>query len=147
MKAELSRQLRGDEDVRPQAYKDSLGFLTIGIGRLVDDRKLGSGLRPSEMDFMLANDIEDRTAALTKRLPWLYLLDDARQGALLNMSFQLGVEGLLGFKNTLELVRKGQFSDASANMLLSLWARQTPNRAKRIAEQMKTGIWQYAEGA
>ena len=146
MNAELTRQLRGDEDVRPQAYKDSLGFLTIGIGRLVDDRKPGSGLRPSEMDFMLANDIEDRTAALTKRLPWLYLLDEARQGALLNMSFQLGVEGLLGFKNTLELVRKGQFAEASKNMLQSLWAQQTPNRAKRMAEQMKTGVWQYTEG-
>ena len=146
MNANLTRQLRGDEDVRPQAYKDSLGFLTIGIGRLVDDRKPGSGLRPSEMDFMLANDIEDRTAELAKRLPWLYLLDDARKGALLNMSFQLGIEGLLGFKNTLELVRKGQFAEASQNMLQSLWARQTPNRAKRMAEQMKTGVWQYAEG-
>lgn len=147
MNANLARQLRGDEDVRPQVYKDSLGFFTIGIGRLVDDRKPGSGLRPSEMDFMLANDIEDRTAALTKRLPWLYLLDDARKGALLNMSFQLGIEGLLGFKNTLELVRKGQFAEASKNMLLSLWAQQTPNRAKRMAEQMKTGVWVFAPGA
>lgn len=146
MNANLARQLRGDEDVRPQVYKDSLGFFTIGIGRLVDDRKPGSGLRPSEMDFMLANDIEDRTAALTKRLPWLYLLDDARKGALLNMSFQLGIEGLLGFKNTLELVRKGLFSEAAKNMLQSLWAQQTPNRAKRMAEQMKTGVWQYTEG-
>ena len=146
MNANLARQLRGDEDVRPQVYKDSLGFFTIGIGRLVDDRKSGSGLRPSEMDFMLANDIEDRTAALTKRLPWMYLLDDARRGVLLNMSFQLGVEGLLGFKNTLELVRKGLFPEAAKNMLQSLWAQQTPNRAKRMAEQMRTGVWQYTEG-
>lgn len=63
------------------------------------------------------------------------------------MSFQLGIAGLLGFTNTLELVRKGQFSDAADNMLLSKWATQTPNRAKRIAKQMKTGVWQYAEGA
>ena len=146
MSANLARPLRGDEDVRPQVYKDSLGFFTIGIGRLVDDRKPGSGLRPSEMDFMLANDIEDRTAALTKRLPWMYLLDDARRGVLLNMSFQLGVEGLLGFKNTLELVRKGLFPEAAKNMLQSLWAQQTPNRAKRMAEQMRTGVWQYTEG-
>ena len=147
MTTELTRQLRGDEDTRPQVYKDSLGFFTIGTGRLVDDRKPGSGLRPSEMAFMLANDIAERTDELTKRLPWLYLLDPARKGALLNMSFQMGVTGLLGFKNTLELVRKGQFSEAADNMLLSNWAEQTPNRAKRIAKQMKTGVWQYAEGA
>lgn len=69
MNVELTRQLRGDEDTRPQVYKDSLGFFTIGTGRLVDALKPGSGLRPSEMDFMLANDIAERTDELTKKLP------------------------------------------------------------------------------
>ena len=146
MNEELTRQLHGDEDVRPQAYQDSLGFWTIGIGRLVDARKPGSGLRPSEMDFMLANDIDERTAALTKQLPWLYLLDAPRQGVLLNMSFQLGIDGLMGFKNTLELTRKGQFATAADNMLLSKWAAQTPERAKRLSDQMRTGVWQFSKG-
>ena len=146
MNTELTRQLRGDEDVRAQAYTDSLGYLTIGIGRLIDARKPGSGLRPIEMDFMLANDIDERTVALTKLLPWLYLLDSPRQGVLLNMSFQLGVEGLMGFKNTLELIRKGQFAAAADGMLQSKWAVQTPARAGRLAEQMRTGAWQFSKG-
>lgn len=144
VKAELTRQLKADEGVKPCVYKDHLGFYTIGVGRLVDDRKPSAGLRPIEIDFLLQNDIDDRIEQLTKRLQWFQNLDDARQGALLNMSFQLGVDGLLDFKNTLKLVEDGQYSEAADNMLQSKWAQQTPERAKRMAEQMKTGQWQYA---
>ncbi len=146
MKTELNRQLRGDEGTQPCVYQDSLGFATIGVGRLVDKRKPGAGLRPDEITFLLNNDIDDRIDQLTRRISWFQELDPVRQGVLLNMSFQLGVEGLLGFKNTLELVRTGQYEKAAENMLLSKWAEQTPNRAKRLATQMKTGVWQYAEG-
>ena len=144
MKTELIRQLKADEGVKPCVYKDHLGFYTIGVGRLVDDRKPGAGLRPMEIDFLLQNDIEDRTEQLTKRLPWFEKLDEVRQGALLNMAFQLGVDGLLGFKNTLKMVEDGRYSEAADNMLLSKWAQQTPARAQRMAEQMRTGQWQYA---
>jgi lysozyme len=146
MRYELTRQLIGDEDKRKCVYKDHLGYYTIGIGRLVDDRKPGAGLRDSEMEFMLRNDIDDRIEALGKRLPWFQNLDDARRGVLLNMSFQLGVEGLLEFKRTLALVEAGKYEEAARNMLVSLWAQQTPERAKRMSEQMKTGKWQYAPG-
>jgi lysozyme len=146
MRAELTRQLKGDEGVKPQAYQDHLGFWTIGVGRLVDTRKPGSGLRPEEITFLLNNDIDDRINALGRRLPWFLQLDAARQGVLLNMSFQLGVDGLLGFKNTLRLVERGDYAQAADNMLLSKWAQQTPERARRMAEQMRSGQWQYAEG-
>jgi len=70
-------------------------------------------------------------------------LDDARKAVLLNMSFQLGITGLLKFKNTLAKIEAGDYQGAADNMLKSLWARQTPNRANRLAEQMRTGQWQY----
>ena len=147
MKQELIRQLRGDEGVKTTVYADSLGYWTIGVGRLVDARKTSVGLRDSEIDFMLQNDVDDRINALTKALPWLQNLDDARKGVLLNMAFQLGVAGLLAFKTTLSLVEKGDYQGAAAAMLDSKWAQQTFNRAKRLADQMKTGVWQYAPGA
>lgn len=62
--------------------------------------------------------------------------------SLLNMAFQMGVDGLLGFKNTLELIRTGSYEKAAEGMLSSLWAKQTPARAKRLAVQMRTGVWQ-----
>lgn len=146
MTTNIVRQLNGDEDRRRQVYRDSLGFWTIGVGRLVDPSKPGSGLRDSEMDFMLANDIEDRVRALSARLPWFLNLDEARQGVLINMSFQLGVEGLLAFVNTLKLVAAGQYAEAARAMMQSKWARQTPERAERLARQMTTGEWQFAKG-
>jgi lysozyme len=147
VKSELTRQLRGDEGVRATVYKDHLGFSTIGVGRLVDPRKPGAGLRPHEIDFLLQNDVDDRIDALTRRLPWFQDLDDARRGALLNMSFQLGVDGLLAFERTLSLVRDGKYENAAAAMLQSKWAQQTPARAARMAEQMRSGLWQYAPGS
>lgn len=143
MKQELTRQLRSDEGVKAQAYQDHLGFWTIGVGRLIDARKPGSGLRPSEIDMLLQNDIDDRIEALTRRLPWFQNLDDARRGVLLNMSFQLGVDGLMGFKNTLRMVEDGDYMGAARNMMQSKWAEQTPKRAARMAEQMRTGRWQF----
>lgn len=137
----LAAQLRRDEGTRATAYKDSMDFLTIGVGRLIDSRKPGAGLRPDEIDYLLRNDINDRVAALTKELPWFDRLDEARQGVLLNMAFQLGTAGLLGFKSTLALVAAGKYAEAAEQMLKSKWATQTPARAKRLAEQMKTGEW------
>ncbi|MFV0678197.1 hypothetical protein [Variovorax sp. tm] len=58
------------------------------------------------------------------------------------MSFQLGVDGLLGFKHTLALIEEGNYTFAADNMLKSKWADQTPARAKRLANQMRTGVWQ-----
>ena len=138
---QLTAQLRRDEGTRAAAYQDHLGFWTIGVGRLIDSRKPGAGLRPDEIDHLLRNDINDRVAALQKALPWFSVLDESRQGVLLNMAFQLGTDGLLAFRQTLGLVRDGKYTEASEQMLKSKWAEQTPERAKRLSEQMKTGEW------
>ncbi len=145
MRAELKRQLIGEEDKRKFVYQDHLGYWTIGIGRLVDKRK-GGGLRDSEIDFMYNNDVDEIVGQITKKLPWFQDLDDARKGVLLGMAFQMGVEGLLGFHITLKLVRDGQYALAAHNMGLSLWARQTPERVARMQEQMRTGRWIYKPG-
>ena len=102
----LERQLRGDEGVKACAYADSLGYTTIGVGRLIDARKQGAGLRTDEISYLLNNDIADRVSALTAQLPWFGTLDEARQGVLLNMSFQLGTAGLLAHKENITEVSK-----------------------------------------
>jgi lysozyme len=146
VRTELVRQLRGDEGERACVYPDHLGYWTIGVGRLVDKRRPGAGLRSHEIAYLLQSDIDDRTEALTRRLPWFQNLDDARKGVLINMAFQMGVDGLLKFKRTLALVEAGQYEIAAHNMLQSLWAQQTPARAQRMAEQMRTGQWQFTPG-
>lgn len=146
MREQLERQLRGDEGEVLHAYQDHMGYWTIGIGRLIDKRK-GGGITKAESSFLFGNDVAEREAALDKRIPWWWKLDDARRGVLLNMAFQMGVDGLLGFKNTLKMIEAGDYEGAAKGMLNSLWAKQTPARAKRLSEQMRTGQWQYAPGA
>ena len=135
-------QLKRDEGVRQVAYQDSLGLWTIGVGRLIDGRKVGAGLRIKEIEQMLLNDIADREQALRLSLPWFDSLDEVRQAVLVNMAFQLGVVGLLQFKDTLNRVREGDYAGAAVAMLQSKWASQTPERAKRVAKQMESGAWQ-----
>lgn len=137
---QLTRQLRRDEAVRAHLYFDSEGYATIGVGRLIDARRNG-GLRESEIDYLLANDIDEVLAALRDRLPWFDALNEARQGVLANMAFNLGVAGLLGFRKTLALVERGDYDAASVEMLDSEWARQVGQRAQRLSEQMRTGRW------
>ena len=137
---DLARQLRRDEGVVEHAYIDSEGWTTIGVGRLIDKRK-GGRLRDDEIEYLLQNDITEKTDELIRRLPWVAALDEARKGVLINMAFNLGVSGLLGFRKTLALVKAGDYARASVEMLDSKWARQVKGRATRLSEQMRTGKW------
>ena len=62
---------------------------------------------------------------------------------LVNMAFQLGIKRLMGFSTTLQMVAQGRYEDAAQQMLKSKWAAQTPERAKRLAQQMKSGKWVF----
>jgi lysozyme len=137
-KQALRNQLKADEGVRESAYPDSLGYITIGVGRLIDKRK-GGRLRPAEIDYLLDNDIDELDAQLGKRLPWLNTLSPARQQVLMNMAFNLGIDGLLGFKNTLGMIAAGDYASAADAMLKSKWAGQVGDRAKRLADMMRKG--------
>lgn len=141
----ITRLLRGEEGEVLTEYKDHLGYSTIGVGRLIDARK-GGGITVEESAYLLSNDIQKKMSELERKLPWVKELDEARRGVLLSMAFQMGTEGLLGFKNTLEMVRTGRYTDAAKGMLNSLWAKQTPQRAKRHSEQMRTGKWVIKNG-
>jgi lysozyme len=139
----LTQQLRLEESVEKSAYQDSLGFWTIGVGRLIDARK-GGGLSDKEINYLLANDIESKTLEVVKALPWFYNLNEPRQAVILGMAFQLGTNGMLGFKTSLGHIRGGRWDLAHDGMLDSAWAKQTPARANRMADQMLTGEWQVA---
>lgn len=134
-------QLKRDEGEVLHAYQDHLGFWTIGIGILIDERK-GGGLLPEESEFIFRNRLKLLDADLTAKLPWMAKLDPARRGVLINMAYQMGAAGLMAFKTTLELVRLGNYREASKAMMQSKWATQTPARAQRLSNQMATGEWQ-----
>ena len=134
-------QIKRHEGLVLHGYKDHLGFLTIGYGRLIDKRR-GGGISNAEAEYLLQNDINGKLAELKQRLPWFDKLNDPRKGVLLNMCFQLGIGGLMGFRNTLSKIEAGNYAGAASNMLKSKWAQQTPRRAQEMAKQMETGKWQ-----
>ena len=141
MKDKMVKQLRRDEGVVKHAYQDTEGYWTIGVGRLIDKRR-GGGLSEEEIDFLLNNDVAEKEKALEASVSFYKGLDEARRGVLLNMAFNLGIEGLLAFRNTLKLVGEGRYKEASEEMLKSNWATQVGDRAVRLSKQMATGVWQ-----
>ena len=140
MVANLTEMLRRDEGEKLFEYKDSLGYSTIGVGRLIDARK-GGGITKEESAYLLTNDIRAKSAEVMKALPWAAALGDVRFAVLVAMAFQLGTQGLLEFKNTLQMMKSGDYAGASQGMLNSLWYKQTPQRVSRMAQQMRTGEW------
>ena len=143
--ARLIEQLRLHEGERRKPYRDTVGKLTIGIGRNLDDK----GLRRDEIEYLLANDIADSRADLDRYLPWWRGLDPVRQRVLIDMVFNMGAGspkggGLLSFVNTLSEIRRGNYGIAADMMLASKWAQQVGRRAVRLATMMRTGM-DYAE--
>lgn len=136
----LASQLRRDEGLVLHAYEDPLGFLTIGYGRMIDIRK-GGGITPAEAEFLLSNDIDARLPILKREIPFWDALSEPRQGVLLNMSFQLGIPHLLGFRRMLRHMRLKEWELAAEQMRNSDWYFQTPNRAKRLEKQLLTNTW------
>jgi lysozyme len=132
----LIGELKRDEGVRLKPYTDTVGKLTIGVGRNLAD----VGISDDECTALLQNDVARTVAALDKSLPWWRKLDPVRQRVLVNMAFNLGMTGLLTFKNTLAAVQGGSYAAAAAGMLASKWATQVGDRAERLAEMMRTGV-------
>jgi lysozyme len=133
----MIEQLKQHEGLELKPYRCTSGKLTIGYGRNLEAKGISKG----EAESMLFSDIAEVEDKLV-RAGFLSGLNDARKAVLINMAFQLGFKGLSKFRNMLAAVQSEQYDLAASEMLDSLWAKQTPNRAKELSEQMLTGEFQ-----
>ena len=132
----IKAQLVRHEGLRLKPYLCTAGKLTIGIGRNLEDR----GISQKEAYAMLEQDIVDCEQRLIDEIPQIYTkLDEVRQSVLLNMCFNLGIKGLLEFKNTLAFIDAGDWERAANGMLASKWAKQVGMRAIELSELMRKG--------
>lgn len=131
----LTEDLKADEGFVPYAYQDTLGYWTIGYGTLIDKR--GGGIPEDIAALLLSRHIEDNAIKVNKTLPWLKKHPENVQRAIHNMCYQMGVAGVLKFVKTLELIQKMRYNEAADNAMLSKWAKQTPNRAKRVTDLLR----------
>ena len=134
----LAKELIRDEGLKLQAYVDSEGFLSLGIGRLIDARR-GGGISREEAFYLFDNDVAEAIRDLDARLPWWRRLSAARQRVLLNMCFNLGIGGLLEFRRSLAAMERGDFETAAREMKASKWSTQVGDRADRLAALMRNG--------
>lgn len=138
----LAADIAREEGRRAAAYPDPLTHgapWTIGVGHTGPEVHAGSVWTDAQIDAQLASDIARAEAGLDRELPWWRSLNDPRQDVLVQMAFQLGVAGLAKFHTALGEIHAGRYAEAADAMLASAWARQTPARARRLAEQMRTG--------
>lgn len=133
----LIDDLKRDEGCVLRAYRDTVGVWTIGYGHAYVQP--GTIWTQAQADDVLRQDVQRTIQALDRSLPWWRTLNDVRQDAVANMAFNLGINGLLGFRNTLRYLREGNYDRAASNMLQSKWARQVGNRARRISEMIRKG--------
>ena len=131
----LIEELKRDEGVKLKPYLDSVGKLTIGIGRNIDDR----GITIEDAEYLCGNDIDICVQELDRELPWWRGLTETRQRALVNMCFNLGMPKLSTFVRTLNALEDGRWNDAADAALDSRWAAQVGTRAVRIATIFRTG--------
>jgi lysozyme len=142
--AKLTKQFEG---LRLKAYKCTADKLTVGYGHNCEARPVkGVNKVGDSITLDLANELFDEDFVrcinqVQNGLPWVKKLEAPRQAVLYDMCFNLGLAGLLGFKNTLNMIETNRYIDASNGMLASKWATQVKGRAVKLAEMMKTGKW------
>lgn len=142
----LAAQLVIDEALRLKPYDDATGKelkpgdivkgkISIGIGRNLSD----VGITKSEAAMLFGADIDNVEADLDRFLPWWRGMSDVRRQVIANMCFNMGINKLQGFVNTLRAMKQGDYKAAAAGMRNSLWAKQVGARAERLAKMMEEG--------
>ena len=144
----LAAELSLDEGRRAYPYLDSRGIETVGIGHNLIASPLPGQTYPltdMQIDAIFARDVSSTVAKLDSYLPWWRSMSDARQRAMIDMTFNLGIgrpgagTGILAFNTFLSLMKSGNYVAASRDLVYTLWARQVGTRATRIEQQIISG--------
>lgn len=137
----LRDRLYAHEGKKASAYQDSLGYWTIGCGRLIDAKK-GGGLSDVEIDYLLTNDIVNARTEL-ETYGWYCKQDRVRKDVLVELCFNLGLPNLLGFKKTIEALNACDYKVAVKELLDSKWAKQIgQERINDIVYRLQNGAYQ-----
>lgn len=131
---DLKDDLLRDEGLRLHPYLDTVGKMTIGVGRNLDD----VGITKAEALMMLGADIAAIERDIKTNLDWFDRLPPNAQRGLINMGFNLGWPRLSQFSKMLDALCKEDWERAAQEALDSRWAAQVGDRATRIADLFRS---------
>jgi len=135
----LMERIKKHEGFVPKMYKDSLGYATIGYGHLVrpdEQWEEGTEYSKEQLEVVFKTDFNNALAHANSLMDSMALHVQAKE-VIVEMVFQLGIAGVQKFKKMWEALRKGDYHEASIQMLDSRWAKQTPNRAQDLSNVMR----------
>ena len=138
-RALLEKELIRDEGKHLEAYQDSLGYWTIGIGHLLGRERRMTTITERECSALFSSDLLIAEMDAIRIVPGFSLLNEVRQRALVNMAFNLGGSRLHEFRHFLAAMADQSWVKAGAEMMDSRWATQVGNRAKRLEHMVRTG--------
>ena len=142
--------IKNHEGFRETVYRCKAGRRTIGYGYNLDANPLQlesseiahyckSGITEAEAEKLLNDMIAKCTHELTVKLGCFTALSDNRKAALVDMTYNLGIDGFMGFKATIAHLTRQEWTQAAASMLASRWAAQVGGRARDLAGIVVTG--------
>lgn len=140
--ARLLDVIARQEGFRPDVYRDSLGYWSVGCGCLISKdpiselearERCGAPWTKEQALIKLCEHVEEVEAALRNRFPWFAGLPALVQWGLIDMAYQLGVNGVAMFREMLVAIQTQEWTLAEGHALNSLWAHQTPQRAQEVA--------------
>ena len=131
---ELLKEIKRHEGFEPRVYKCTEGVDTIGYGFAIKDLHLDEDIA----ELILMRKIQKLLERIIVAFSWFENSPEEVKFVVTNMCYQLGVRGFSKFKQTIYYLETEQYEEASLEMLDSLWAKQTPNRAKELSEQISS---------
>ena len=129
----LIENIKESEGFVEHVYNDSLGIPTIGYGFAIKDLILDEDLASE----ILVRKVRDLVARVDRKFGWFVTAPDIIKEVVVEMCFQLGLMGFSKFRLTISYLEKENYLEASKEMLDSKWAKQTPNRAKKLSKIVK----------
>ena len=131
----LRFQIKLHEGLRLKAYKDSLGFWTIGFGHLLGTRRTIQAITLAQAEMFIQEDLATAIEH-AKSFPWFERLSENRKFVVIDMMFNLGLVKFRKFKLTVGYIAAGDYDRAAGEMLDSTWSRQVGERAERLQYMM-----------
>lgn len=138
----VQQLVEDDEGRRIWPYTDTRGNLTWGIGHLMSNgiTRDVEALLNQAVDLQFQSDLSNAADGMAF-MPAFSSLDPVRQAVLIDMAFNLGLHGLLGFNTFLGFMSNRQWAEAAADLRGTKVYQQLPHRYERLAAMIESGQW------